>query len=188
MLRRASLPEMTRPESNVRQWVSTVVRVGLAGIMLWAGLAKLLHPDEALRAVQAYRILPPSIDDLVAIGLPILEVTVGLLLLFGLGTRFAAWVTGGLMVLFIAGVASAWIRGLSIDCGCFGGGGDVPSVGKTARYVTEILRDVGFLALATWLMRFPSSRLSLDRFIGTDDIGSGIGEDVDDSQEMNEDS
>ena len=165
-------------------WVSTVVRVGLAGIMLWAGLAKLLHPDEALRAVQAYRILPPSIDDLVAIGLPILEVTLGLLLLFGLGTRFAAWVTGGLMVL----LASHATNSQADECGCFGGGGDVPSAGKTARYVSEIFRDVGFLALAVWLMWFPTSRLSLDRFIGTDDIGSEIGEDVDDSDEMNEDS
>ena len=147
------------------QWVSTVVRVVLAGIMLWAGLAKLLEPGQALRAVQAYRIFPSWIDDVVAIGLPIIEISVGLLLLLGLGTRFAAWVTAGLMVVFVAGVASAWIRGLSIDCGCFGGGGDVPS------------------ALAVWLIRFPTSRLSLDRLTG---IAVEIGEDDNNPDEVDE--
>jgi uncharacterized membrane protein YphA (DoxX/SURF4 family) len=165
------------------QLVSTVVRVVLAGIMLWAGLAKLLEPGQALRAVQAYRIFPSWIDDVVAIGLPIIEISVGLLLLLGLGTRFAAWVTAGLMVVFVAGVASAWIRGLSIDCGCFGGGGDVPSAGRVGRYLTEIGRDLLFTALAVWLIRFPTSRLSLDRLTG---IAVEIGEDDNNPDEVDE--
>ena len=39
--------------------------------------------------------------------------------------------TAVLLVVFIAAVASAAARGLSIDCGCFGGGGPVPP-GQTA--------------------------------------------------------
>ena len=167
-----------------KQWISTVVRIILAGIMLWAGLAKLLEPEQALRAVQAYRIFPPSLDDLVAVGLPIIEVALGVLLFLGLGTRFAAWATAGLMALFIAVVASAWIRGLSIDCGCFGGGGDVPSGGKAVRYLLEIGRDLVFVALAYWLIRQPKSRLSLDRF--TDDIAVDFGEDDNDPDEIDE--
>jgi uncharacterized membrane protein YphA (DoxX/SURF4 family) len=175
---------MTTSTRTRLQWISTVVRVALAVIMLWAGLAKLLHPDEALRAVQAYRIFPASIDDLVAVVLPIVEATVGILLLLGLGTRLAAWVTAGLMIVFIAGVASAWIRGLSIDCGCFGGGGDVPSAGRTLRYILEILRDTGFLLMAAWLVGFPASRMALDRLPG--DIAVRIDEDVTDPDTTNE--
>jgi len=144
------------------QWLSTVVRVALAGIMLWAGVAKLFDPRQAVLAVRAYQLVPSWADTVVGVGLPIIEVTVGLLLLLGLGTRLAATVTGGLMILFIVGVASAWIRGLSIDCGCFGGGGIVPSPGKDLRYVLEILRDTGFLLMAAWLVRFPKSQLSMD--------------------------
>jgi hypothetical protein len=88
------------------------------------------------------------------------------------------------MVLFIAGVASAWIRGLSIDCGCFGGGGDVPSGGEAARYLTEIGRDLVFMGLAVWLIRFPKSRLSLDPL--TDDIAVEIGQDDTDPDEVDE--
>lgn len=172
----------TITRSDRTPWVSTVVRIALGGIMLYAGAAKLFEPSEALRAVQAYRILPPSLDDIVAIGLPLLEVTVGVLLLLGLGTRLAAWITGGLMVVFIAGVASAWIRGLSIDCGCFGGGGDVAATSKGWRYTSEILRDVGFLVLAAWLTEFPTSRLAMDRMVDWDDLPDGIDQDGDEQR------
>ncbi|MFZ0492846.1 MAG: DoxX family protein, partial [Acidimicrobiia bacterium] len=79
----------------------------------------------------------------------------------------------------------AWIRGLSIDCGCFGGGGDVPSAGRAGRYLTEIGRDLVFMALAIWLIRFPSSRLSLDRLTG---IAVEIGEDDNNPDETDESS
>ena len=63
--------------------------------------------------------------------------------------------------MFIAGVLSAAVRGLSIDCGCFGGGGAVAP--EQTAYVAEIARDAGFLVLAGWLVWRPASRWSLDR-------------------------
>ena len=64
------------------------------------------------------------------------------------------------MVVFIAAVASAWARGLAIDCGCFGGGGRVDP-GQT-KYLEEILRDIGLLLLALWLCIWPASRFALE--------------------------
>jgi hypothetical protein len=57
-------------------------------------------------------------------------------------------------------VSSAWVRGLAIDCGCFGGGGQV-APGQT-KYLQEILRDIGLLALAGWLWFKPLSRFALE--------------------------
>ena len=57
------------------------------------------------------------------------------------------------MLVFIAGVTQAWARGLSIDCGCFGGGGAV-APDQTA-YGRELLRDAGFLLMAAWLVVRP---------------------------------
>lgn len=141
-------------------WVSLVVRIALAGILLWAGLAKLLQPLVALQAVAAYELLPPDLVPMVGYGLPLLEVALALLLLAGLLTRPVAIAVAGLMVAFIAAVASAWVRGLSIDCGCFGGGGQIAP--DQTQYLQEILRDLGFVALAVWLAVFPASRLGLD--------------------------
>ena len=64
---------------------------------------------------------------------------------------------------FIAAVAQSWARGLTIDCGCFGGGGQVEP-GQTA-YPQEIATDVGFLALAAWLIIRPSTPFSADGWL-----------------------
>lgn len=140
--------------------VSTVARLLLGGVLLVAGGIKVADPVASEQAVAAYELLPQVLEKPVGWGLPFLEVALGLLLLVGYGTRLAAAIGGVLMVLFIAAVGSAWARGLSIDCGCFGGGGQV-APGQT-QYLQEILRDVGLLALAGWLVRFPRSRLALD--------------------------
>jgi hypothetical protein len=63
------------------------------------------------------------------------------------------------MVVFLVGVGSAWARGLQIDCGCFGGGGEV-AAGRTG-YPGEVARDVGLLLVALALARRPASRLAL---------------------------
>jgi uncharacterized membrane protein YphA (DoxX/SURF4 family) len=90
---------------------------------------------------------------LVAGVLPWLEIVIGLLLLAGIATRAVAVVSAVLLLGFMAGVAQARARGLSIDCGCFGGGGAVDP-GQTT-YGRELLRDAGFLLLAGWLVVRP---------------------------------
>jgi uncharacterized membrane protein YphA (DoxX/SURF4 family) len=85
---------------------------------------------------------------------------VGVCLVVGLLTRGAAVVSALLFVAFIIGIASVWARDISIDCGCFGGGGTV-APGQTD-YTGEIVRDTVLLLLALWLVWQPRSRLALD--------------------------
>lgn len=146
--------------TTATQWISTVVRLALAGVMLVAGALKVGDPQGSVQAVAAYELLPDALETWVGWGLPFAEIALGLLLVAGLMTRWVAALIGALMVAFILAVASAWARGLSIDCGCFGGGGEVAP--GEERYLSEILRDVGFLAMAAWLVVRPRSRFSLD--------------------------
>jgi hypothetical protein len=71
-----------------------------------------------------------------------------------------------LAAVFLVAVGSAWARGLQIDCGCFGGGGQV-AAGRTA-YPAEVARDAGLLVVALALARRPASRLALGGRPGTD--------------------
>ncbi|REE99757.1 MauE/DoxX family redox-associated membrane protein [Thermomonospora umbrina] len=145
------------------QLTTTAARVGLAVVLGWAGLAKAAEPPALQElAVEAYRLLPDGMITPVGIGLPILEIVLAALLLAGFATRFTAALSGLLMVVFIIGIASAWARGLKIDCGCFGGGGEIAD----PPYLGEILRDLGFLALAAWITVWPPGRYALDRKVG----------------------
>ena len=132
----------------------------LGGVFLVAGALKAIDPQSSVAAVRGYQLLPTWITTIVGWGLPFAEIALGLLLLAGIATRAVAVGAAMLLVIFIAGVVSAAARGLSIDCGCFGGGGPVEP-GQTA-YGVELVRDIGLLLLALWLIWQPRSRLTLD--------------------------
>jgi uncharacterized membrane protein YphA (DoxX/SURF4 family) len=158
-----------RRRETVRPWLGTVVRVGLGLVWIVAGGSKIADLAESVRAVRAYRLLPEGLVTVVGAGLPFLEVALGLLLVLGLGTRAVAVVSALLMVVFIIGIASAWARGLRIDCGCFGGGGQL-AAGTAPTYGRELARDLVLLAVSSYLVRWPRARWSLDRLI----FGGGV--------------
>jgi uncharacterized membrane protein YphA (DoxX/SURF4 family) len=140
-----------------------VARLVVGGVWIAAGMLKLPDPAESVRAVRAYRLLPEATVHAVGYGLPALEIIIGLLLLLGLGTRIVAAISALLLTLFIIGIASAWTRGLQIDCGCFGGGGYAADA--TSKYPLEIARDVGLLLASLLLVAFPRTKVSLDGWL-----------------------
>lgn len=143
--------------------VGTLVRLGLAGVWLVSGAIKVSDLNQAYVAVQAYELLPSGLVSPVAAAVPFLELALGSLLVVGFGTRLTAVVSAVVLVAFVGAVAQAWARGLSIDCGCFGGGGQVAP--EETRYPQEIVRDVGFLLLAGWLVVRPRTLASLDGWL-----------------------
>ncbi|MDT7705308.1 MAG: hypothetical protein QOG20_915 [Pseudonocardiales bacterium] len=144
--------------------VGTLARLGLAAVWLVSGTLKAVDPDQTYVAVRAYDVLPTGGVEVVAAVLPFLEIALGLLLLAGVGTRAVTVLSAALLLVFVVGVAQAWARGLSIDCGCFGGGGAV-APGDTA-YLQELMRDTSFLVLAAWLIVRPRTLLSIDSRFG----------------------
>lgn len=142
-------------------WFGLCARVILGGVLFAAGYLKVTHLDKSQMAVRAYDILPISLANLIGQVLPFVEVAVGLLLILGAAIRVSAAIGGALMFFFIVGISQAWARGLSIDCGCFGGGGQVAP--GTASYLPEILRDIALGLLAIYLFRSPQSKFALDR-------------------------
>ncbi|HEX3649655.1 MAG TPA: MauE/DoxX family redox-associated membrane protein [Pseudonocardiaceae bacterium] len=143
--------------------VGTVARLGLAAVWLISGAIKAMDPNQTVAAVRAYQVLPGGAVAPVAAVLPFLELAFGVLVLVGIGHRLMGVLSAVLLLVYIAGVAQSWARGLTIDCGCFGGGGQV-AAGQT-QYPREVLRDVGFLVLAVWLVIRPRSLFSVDGWL-----------------------
>jgi len=142
-------------------WISTVARLGLAAVFLTAGGLKIGDLAASGRAVNAYQLMSYDAARLVGAIQPFLEIAVGLLLLAGLATRLSAAIAAVLLVIFIGGIVSAWAHGLQIDCGCFSKGGELTG-GRTAQYLPDVLRDLGFLVLAGIVLVKPRSRFSVD--------------------------
>ncbi|MEV0155104.1 MauE/DoxX family redox-associated membrane protein [Micromonospora sp. NPDC050686] len=147
-----------------RPWLGTAARLGLAAVWLIAGGAKVGDLAASGRAVNAYQVMPYDLATVIGAALPFVELALGLLLLVGLASRLAAAVSAALLVVFIAGIASAWARGLAIDCGCFGSGGQL-AAGRAPSYLPEILRDLGFLVLAGFLLSWPRTPFSVDGWL-----------------------
>lgn len=141
-------------------WIGLVARLVLGGVLIVAGGLKVTSPLVSARAVQAYQIFPFDVAAYIGYALPVIEIIVGALLVVGLFTRPAAIVGTLLMAAFVVGIASAWARGLTIDCGCFGGGGQVGESETT--YGLDLARDLGLAALGVWLVARPRSAFALD--------------------------
>ncbi|HEY6423586.1 MAG TPA: MauE/DoxX family redox-associated membrane protein [Pseudonocardiaceae bacterium] len=145
-------------------WLATAARLVLGMVWIVAGAIKLGDLASSVRAVRAYQLLPDAAAQLVGAGLPLIEVVIGVLLVAGLGTRAAALISIVLLNAFVVGISAAWARGLQIDCGCFGSGGQL-GPGQRPTYGWELLRDLGLLALAGLLAWQPRSWMALDRWL-----------------------
>lgn len=167
MLVPMSTPALTRRDrltgSSLSEWVSLAARLVLAAVWLAASLVKLPNLEQSVLAVRGYQLLPYDVAVVVGFLLPVVELLLGLLLLIGLFVRPVAILSGLILVAFVVGIAQAWARGLAIDCGCFGGGGQLALEEAQAKYPWDLARDAGFLLLAGWLAVRPRSPFSVDR-------------------------
>ena len=146
-------------------WLSTAVRLFLAGVFAVAGWPKLIHSEDTVRSVRGFQILPESLVPTFAYVLPVVELAVALLLVVGLFTRISALVYAAMMAMFLGGIASAWVRGLPIDCGCFGSAGTLVT-DPVPGFIKDTLRDTGLLLLALGVARWPRGVLDADRLLG----------------------
>ncbi len=133
-------------------------------MFLYAGAAKVLDRGGLAASIRSYELpLPEWFVTAAAVGLPYLEILLGLYLISGLFTRFSAAATGGLMAVFIFALLQGVLRGIEIDCGCFGSG----SSAETGNLLFALVRDVGLLALALQLVFAGNTpgRFSVDALI-----------------------
>lgn len=153
-------PTLTRPAWL--PWLGLAGRIVLGAVLLIAGALKVGALGESVNAVRGYQLLPWELTAPVGYALPFVEIASGLLLIVGLFTRASAIVGALLMVAFLIGIGSAWARGISIECGCFGGGGAISKEAAIAAYPWEMLRDLALLACGLLLVWRPSTPFSLD--------------------------
>jgi uncharacterized membrane protein YphA (DoxX/SURF4 family) len=134
------------------RWIVLVLRVLLAGLFVWAAIPKLLDPPAFAEAVANYHLLPDALVGPVAVLVPMLELVAAAALVAGLGARGAALTIALMLVAFTAGMIQALVRGIDLDCGCFG------TATKVEVGWASIARNVALLGMAVAIAALPDAQ------------------------------
>lgn len=125
---------------------SWLLRIALAAIYIIAAVPKIADPWGFALAIRNFRILPLDAIPALALWLPPFELLAAVAVLSGLLYRGGLAAIALLSAGFAAGVASAMIRGLDIDCGCFG------SMAKSSANLPHLLMNLATAAAAVILL------------------------------------
>lgn len=123
--------------------VEHLLRLVLAGVLLYASADKIIHPQAFAGIVKDYHLLPEALINITAIWLPWFELTLGLCLFTGFWGEGALTLATGLLGAFWVALIVNYFRGIDVGCGCFT---STPS--ESAPMLWYVARDSFLLALA----------------------------------------
>ena len=132
---------------RARRWLALVNRIGIGGLFIYTGCVKMGDWDAFAELVSRYDMLPSACVRSFAVALPFAEALAGAALAFSPWTRLAAGLVAGLLLVFMAALAQAAVRGLDVSCGCFGG----PLHRARLELLLALGRDALLLIPSLWL-------------------------------------
>lgn len=141
--RDSSLPRTLRSLPGWRTIAAFCLRVTLGLVLLYAGYIKMRQPWYVFAGmIDNYGVVPPSVSEWTARVLPPIEVALGVVLVSGLWRKISSAMAVALLAPFFALMLWAYLKGMKIDCGCFG-------PGETLGPKT-LLRDGVLLTASAW--------------------------------------
>jgi uncharacterized membrane protein YphA (DoxX/SURF4 family) len=126
-------------------YASIIARVLLGGLLFYAGFNKLQDVPKFAKDIANFRLLPESLNHVLAIILPWNELVVGAMLIVGIWTRAVSLASLFFFTVFAIAVTSAIARNLNIECGCLGNA-DASQVG-----IQTLAKDAVGLALGLFV-------------------------------------
>ena len=131
-----------------------LLRLIVGGVFVWAAVTKIADPLTFAQDVRNYRLVGQTLSFLTAIILPWVELIAGLFLIIGIFPRASALLISGLLLFFITLVAITMLRGIDVECGCFG------TFSRQAD-LWLILEDTVWLIMALILLFSPANEFCL---------------------------
>ncbi|MEI7640097.1 MAG: MauE/DoxX family redox-associated membrane protein [bacterium] len=131
------------------------LKIILGALFIISSVPKIGHPQNFIEAIAAYRILPFALLPILAATVPWIQLFAGVFLVLDIFVQSSALIISGLLFVFIVAIASAFSRGLDIECGCFDLMGLEDKVGWVA-----LIRDTIFLMGSGLLVIFDKNTLN----------------------------
>ena len=137
------------------KYLHLLFRLMLGFIFIFAGIEKISDLSGFSNAIYNYKLLPISFINFIAIMLPWIELTSGILLLFGVYVKENSSIIAVLLIIFFIAIAISLARGLNIECGCFG-----TSNGSKIG-VIKLVENLVLILMSALLIKFGSELYSL---------------------------
>ena len=137
------------------KYLLLLFRIFLGLLFIYAGIEKISDPAGFSNAIYNYKLLPFSLVNFFAITLPWIELSAGLLLLFGVYVKENSSIIAALLIIFFIAIAISLARGLNIECGCFG-----TSTGAKVGLI-KLVENLVLILASSLLMKFGSEKYSL---------------------------
>lgn len=142
-------------------YLALLSRLVLGAVFIAAAWPKLRDPLGFANSIANYHLVPTELINLMAIGLPMVELVVGIALLLGLSTRANLLVVNVLLLVFIVAISLAMARGLDISCGCF----STATAHSANMTRSTLLWDIVWLLMGIHALIFDRGVLSLDALL-----------------------
>ena len=126
--------------------LETVMRLFLGGLFVFSGVLKLRNPELFAIDVHNFKMVEDPWPTVIALTVPWLEVFCGLGLIARRCYYGSLVILAGSLFVFNIALASAWLRGLEISCGCFGDSDEITN------YPLAIGRNIVLLGIAVVLV------------------------------------
>ena len=143
---------------------SLLFRILLGLIFLFAGIAKISDPVRFIFTLRQFNLFSEAVIPFMALYLPWLEFILGLFLILGLLYRASAFLLACLNTMFAIAILTVVVRGMEIDCGCFGMFADVSETPDSA-YIKAIIRNVIFIGISVYIFIVKKTLFSLENYL-----------------------
>lgn len=140
------------------EYINLIIRLVVGTVFIFTGISKIVSPSLFAKDISNYAMLPTQLVNLMAIILPWIELVSGILFIVGIKIKANLILIAGMLLMFNIAVATAWARGLDINCGCFS---DVASQKVGIQKLSE---NFAMLAGLTFMFIFPNNKLTLRYF------------------------
>jgi putative oxidoreductase len=119
-------------------------KISIGVLFILSSVTKIPDTARFADSIANYKILPQVLLMPMAVIVPWIQMIAGILIILDIYAKSSAFILSGLLVTYIIAIASAWARGIDIECGCFD---LLTKFGLEERVGLEaIIRDLVFLA------------------------------------------
>jgi putative oxidoreductase len=128
----------------MKRWLVFIASLAFGALFLWSGVAKVKDPVSFAEAIRHFRLVGDPVAPALAHFLPWLEIFAGIAVMWDRTRQAGALLLTLLLLGFTGAVVIAWVRGLDITCGCFGGE-------ESMNYRVKVAQNLGLIVWGAML-------------------------------------